>query len=807
MVLVGYIVQNVQNVHANKRSFFGIVKKFMQENLRIKGSVCYIRTGRLNLQGVGVFKEGSVFNPVHTGRCSVLLVSLGLVLVAPTGYAQKSGISGTVRDMNTHLTVPFVNVYNSRTGEGCSTGIDGSYTFDGSRTQEEDSLRFSHVSYESRWISAGDLKKNPDVFLTSRMIPFEPLTVTGNREFQPSLKDLPQTMSIMKSADFESKGFSDAADLLKSDPSIQTQESLSGQKTVSMRGGNPDEVLVLFNGVRLNRNFDNQTDLSQFDVQDLEKIEIIRGSNTVVYGPDAFSGVINLVPRFSRDYSLRFRQEFGPYGSGKWGLHFHQEAGPAFGSASYKTGAMSRPVKLESGETKSLINSENSQLVSVGFRLGEKEEDGQNLLKVNWLRMHSFYNNQKEEEINTGNTQVFIADYQGDTWFLGPVNLIWSSRYLDEKFDIAQSSLTVNRSLTDRANVLSLSKSLDTRVFSLTFSGMVELAEVRVGDGLFTTGKEQRKNSELGRLHTGFATLLRHDLLFQPSTVEAADLSLSMRFDSFDDDRSVDYLSDARPIDIPAGKRHWEGTVVKFSTGVRGKKDEVYYFLFLNFGKNIKFPSLYNQVQRPFGEEEKQFKLVPEKNESFDFGIKFAREFSGHPLYSGWELSTGLFRNWYQNKIREIQDPVSPVQFFDNINTASITGLEAEASVFLLSRKVSVSGGASYYNITEKLAFPFKSAHQRNLSATVDHEGYSILARWFYEGEQAGWVRGGETGLAEVVLPSYFNLDIHLSKNFQTGAIKSFLSLSLRNILDTEYVYQGLTLRDRRFYLIFGVQY
>jgi len=745
--------------------------------------------------------------PVSTGRYRLLLVVLGLLLSAPYGFGQKSKISGTVRDLNTHLTLPFVNIYNSRTGEGCSTGPDGTYTFDGPQTLPEDSLRFSHVSYESRWIPAGELKLNPDVFLTSRMIPFETLTVTGDREFQPSLKDLPQTMSIMKSADFESKGFSDAADLLKSDPSIQTQESLSGQKTVSMRGGNPDEVLVLFNGVRLNRNFDNQTDLSQFDVQDLEKIEIIRGSNTVVYGPDAFSGVINLVPRFSRDYSLRFRQEFGPYGSGKWGLHFHHQAGPVLGSASYKTGAMSRPVKLETGETKSLINSDNSQLVSVGFRLGETDGEGPNLLKVNWLRMHSFYNNQKEEEINTGNSQVFIADYQGNAWFLGPLGLTWSARYLDEKSGIAHASLSANRKLTDRATVLSLSKSLETRVFSLTFSGMVEKAEVRVGDGLATAGKEQLKNSEMGRVHTGFATILRHDLLFQPSTVDAADLSLSMRFDSFDDDMTADYLSDSKPIDLPSGKRHWEGAVFKFSTGVRGRKNEVYYFLFLNFGKNIKFPSLYNQVQRPFGEDEKQFKLVPEKNESFDFGIKFAREFNGHPLYSGWELSTGLFRNWYQNKIREIQDPVSPVLFFDNVNTASITGVEAEASVFLLSRKVSVSGGASYYTITEKLAFPFKSAHQRNLSATVDHEGYSFLARWFYEGEQAGWVRGGETGLAEVVLPSYSNLDLHLSKNFQTGAFKSFLSLSLRNLLETEFVYQGLTLRDRRFYLIFGVQY
>ena len=121
---------------------------------------------------------------------------------------------------------------------------------------------------------------------------------------------------MLESKTFEIRGFIDAGDLLKTEHSIQVEEDLSGKKTVSIRGGNPDEIVVMYNGVKLNRAYDNTFDLSLIDLEDIDRFEIIKGSNTALYGPEAFSGVINIVPKTQYDYHVRFQQRLGTYQSG-----------------------------------------------------------------------------------------------------------------------------------------------------------------------------------------------------------------------------------------------------------------------------------------------------------------------------------------------------------------------------------------------------------------------------------------------------------------------------------------------------------
>jgi hypothetical protein len=50
-------------------------------------------------------------------------------------------------------------------------------------------------------------------------------------------------------------------------------------------------------------------------------------------------------------------------------------------------------------------------------------------------------------------------------------------------------------------------------------------------------------------------------------------------------------------------------------------------------------------------------------------------------------------------------------------------------------------------------------------------------------------------------------MDIHFGKAFEINKVKLILNLSLRNMLDDNFDLEGLTLRDRRYYLTLGVQY
>jgi hypothetical protein len=66
---------------------------------------------------------------------------------------------------------------------------------------------------------------------------------------------------------------------------------------------------------------------------------------------------------------------------------------------------------------------------------------------------------------------------------------------------------------------------------------------------------------------------------------------------------------------------------------------------------------------------------------------------------------------------------------------------------------------------------------------------------------------GFYTPFIEVTLPKYSNIDIHLNKKFTLFGLKYFMNFSGRNLLDDDVVLQGLAIRDRRFYLTFGLQY
>ncbi len=89
-------------------------------------------------------------------------------------------------------------------------------------------------------------------------------------------------------------------DALRESPGVQVQQTNAGHGTVILRGMTGNQVLVLVDGIRLNtatvRDGPNQT-LSLIDPEQIERIEIIRGPGSALYGSDAMGGVVNVVTK------------------------------------------------------------------------------------------------------------------------------------------------------------------------------------------------------------------------------------------------------------------------------------------------------------------------------------------------------------------------------------------------------------------------------------------------------------------------------------------------------------------------------
>jgi outer membrane receptor for ferrienterochelin and colicin len=173
----------------------------------------------------------------------------------------------------------------------------------------------------------------------------------------------------------------------------------------------------------------------------------------------------------------------------------------------------------------------------------------------------------------------------------------------------------------------------------------------------------------------------------------------------------------------------------------------------------------------------------------------------------GWQVSFYLFRTFFTDKLRYSYTPGFPLAYYDNVKTAQISGFETRTGLFLLDKKLTLEIGYSNYAISDKAAFPFKYDNKFTLDSKINHHGYNFHLHAFYEGEQVGWIRDFRGGFDEITLPPHFNLDLHLKKNFEIKKMKILFNVSVRNLLNEDVELVGLALRDRRYYLTFGVAY
>ncbi|HNT27323.1 MAG TPA: TonB-dependent receptor plug domain-containing protein, partial [bacterium] len=107
--------------------------------------------------------------------------------------------------------------------------------------------------------------------------------------------------TVITEKEIEKKQKGQVADLLRETPGIHvaTSGGAGGITSLFIRGGKAGHALVLLDGVRLNDplSVENAADLSDITADTVSRIEILRGPQAVIYGPDAMSGVVRIVTK------------------------------------------------------------------------------------------------------------------------------------------------------------------------------------------------------------------------------------------------------------------------------------------------------------------------------------------------------------------------------------------------------------------------------------------------------------------------------------------------------------------------------
>jgi outer membrane receptor for ferrienterochelin and colicin len=144
---------------------------------------------------------------------------------------------------------------------------------------------------------------------------FEETVVTASKAAQNPL-DAPNSTSIITEQDIRLSGITKIPELLRRLAGVDIMETTGAHTEVSLRGDNQrlsNKVLVLVNGRSVYVDLIGATlwGLLSIGVEDVERIEVVRGPGSALYGADAFNGVINIITKEPGEGGSGFNVGYG----------------------------------------------------------------------------------------------------------------------------------------------------------------------------------------------------------------------------------------------------------------------------------------------------------------------------------------------------------------------------------------------------------------------------------------------------------------------------------------------------------------
>jgi vitamin B12 transporter len=130
------------------------------------------------------------------------------------------------------------------------------------------------------------------------VIKMEAVVVTASRLEEP-LRYSPDSVTVITEEEIQKKDKKTVIDVLRDVPGvfIRQNSSFGGDSSIYLRGTNNAHTLIMIDGVKVGDPMagDGKMSISDLSTDNIERIEIIHGAQSVLYGSDAIGGVINII--------------------------------------------------------------------------------------------------------------------------------------------------------------------------------------------------------------------------------------------------------------------------------------------------------------------------------------------------------------------------------------------------------------------------------------------------------------------------------------------------------------------------------
>jgi outer membrane receptor for ferrienterochelin and colicins len=234
-------------------------------------------------------------------------IILGMLLwLIPAAYAFQQ-LKGKVADEAgrgiSYATIRFGQ-------QGIVTDQDGNFSVQISEDTRE--LIVSAMGFETTTFPLSELFSGIVLKIKTQEKHLSEVVVTGSFEPQSARQSTFAVRSIDRET-IQRRAASNLQEVLNTQLGIRfSQDNALGSSNLEMMGLSGQNVKILIDGVPMvgRQGVNNEINLNQIDINQIEKVEIVEGPMSVIYGADALAGVINIItksPQSRKGYSLQAR--------------------------------------------------------------------------------------------------------------------------------------------------------------------------------------------------------------------------------------------------------------------------------------------------------------------------------------------------------------------------------------------------------------------------------------------------------------------------------------------------------------------
>jgi len=241
---------------------------------------------------------------MKTTKYIIFIALLTFVTIAAKAQKTDANIFGDVQSLGEH--VPFVNIYIEETGKGSTTDITGHYMLvnlpEGSFTLVASAIGYTTVK-KPVTITEG-VTQEVNFILEEKTMNLEEVVVTGTKTFKRQTES-PVIVNVLDSKALDNVQACNISEGLRFQPGLRVETDCQtcnySQLRMNGLGGGYSQILI--NGRPIFSPLTGLYGMEQIPANMVDRIEVVRGGGSALYGSSAVGGTVNIITRIPTESS------------------------------------------------------------------------------------------------------------------------------------------------------------------------------------------------------------------------------------------------------------------------------------------------------------------------------------------------------------------------------------------------------------------------------------------------------------------------------------------------------------------------